>query len=468
LLKSDLDTVSRGTFMIMKATASTDGQNGYGIRLDNNNASTKQLKAWSPAQSSGTNIIINSGEVYFVVGKIVVAGDGAITSSVSAFSTAAGLPLTEPTTYGSSVTFTNAANAVRRTISGRTFTNSVGYEIDELRIGSTYTDVSTLTLAAPPAILAEPTSASFFVGQTATLTVANSGSAPLTYEWRKVTGVDRLVNFTVVGSNSATLSLANAQIADSGDYYCFISNPQGNTTSASATLTVVAPVAASITTQPTAATVNAGATATLSVVAAGSPAPTYQWQKLTAQDTFSNVVGATSATLNITNTDYLAEGDYRCVVSYSVPGVAGSSSTTNSDTVTVTALIDPSEGDTDNDGMADSLEKYLRNLGFAVGVSNTAKVQSLINSGYPVSFTGTPPASEVNELALTATTVTRLSDGRLELSFGLKEAASPSSTFTTKALTTDDVSVTNGKIILSVGDGFGGETDFYRLSTETK
>jgi hypothetical protein len=270
-------------------------------------------------------------------------------------------------------------------------------------------------------------------------------------------------------STSSTLSFSPAATTNSGTYYVIVSNAtEPSVTSSTATLTVVDPTPASITTQPTAATVNAGATATLSVVAAGAPAPTYQWQKLTAQDTFTNVVGATSATLNITNTDFLAEGDYRCVVSYSVPGVAGSSSTTNSDTVLVTALIDPSEGDTDNDGMADSLEKYLRNLGFVVGVSNTAKVQSLINSGYSVSFTGTPLVSEVNELALTATTVTRLSDGRLELSFGLKEAASPSSTFTTKALTTDDVSVTNGKIILSVGDGFGGETDFYRLSTETK
>ena len=118
--------------------------------------------------------------------------------------------------------------------------------------------------------------------------------------------------------------------------------------------------------------------------------------------------------------------------------------------------------------MADSLEKYLRNLGCVVGVSNTAKVQSLTNSGYTVSFTATPPASEINELALTPTGINRLPSGETELTFGLKEAAAPNSTFTTKALATGDVSVSGGKIIISVGDGFGGDTDFYRLSTETK
>lgn len=459
--------------MIMRATTSnTNGQNGFGIRLDNSSG-TQTLKAWSPQQTAGTNIAVTAGTIYFVTGKIAVAADGTVTNSVSAFAPAAGVPLTEPTSYASTTSgsgTTNGAAGVRRTISGRTFSGTnVGFVVDELRIGSTYTDVSTATLAAPPAILAEPTSASFYVGQTATLTVANSGSAPLTYEWRKVTGVDRLVNFTVVGSSSATLSLANAQLTDTGTYYCFISNSQGNATSANATLTLVSPTPASITTQPTAATVNAGATASLTVVAAGDPAPTYQWQKNTGPDaaTFTNVSGATSATLNIANTDFLAEGDYRCVVSYSVPGVSGSSTTTNTNTVTVTALIDTSEGDTDNDGMADSLEKYLRSLGFVVGVSNTAKVQSLINSGYTVSYTGTPTTSEINELALTPTTITRLPSGQIELSFGLKEAATPTSTFTTKALTTGDVSVSGGKIILSVGDGFTN-TDFYRVSTETK
>jgi hypothetical protein len=471
----------RGTVNVMFSTGSANGQDGVGIRVDNNTGNatgtTVQIKALGALNGGfGTAVSLTNGYgvTYLILGKIVVdtvAGTGSNTVWVNPSLTA------EPTTGGVSTTLGSTfIPTLRKSFAGRAFGTGTGgtaqtlFLVDEIRVGTTFSDVTTEIVAGlPPTVTTQPSAASYYVGQNAGLSVGVSGTPPFTYEWRKVTGADPLVDFSVVaGATTNSLSFSPAQTTDSATYYCRITNSTDSVNSSTAALTVVAPVAASITTQPTDATVNAGATATLSVVAAGAPAPTYQWQKLTAQDTFTNVVGATSATLNITNTDFLAEGDYRCVVSYSVPGVAGSSSTTNSDTVTVTALIDPSEGDTDNDGMADSLEKYLSNLGFAVGVSNTAKVQSLINSGYPVSFTGTPPASEVNELALTATTVTRLSDGRLELSFGLKEAASPSSTFTTKALTTDDVSVTNGKIILSVGDGFGGETDFYRLSTETK
>jgi hypothetical protein len=468
----------RGTFGLLQNGSGSDNQNGYGIRFDRSGTAgptaTLTFQSQSPSQAGGSSISFATGwnSTYLVVGKLVVTVTTTTTvaNSVWIYKEGTAVPADEAALGTAMTTVSNSVTATPLpAMYGRSFGDSAPTFFDEVRVGTAYIDVITAVASGvAPSIVTQPASVSFFTGQNASMSIGVTGTPPFTYSWRKLAGATPDVTDEVLSTNS-TLSFSPAATTNSGTYYVIVSNAtEPSVTSSTAILTVVDPVAASITTQPTAATVNAGATATLSVVAAGSPAPTYQWQKLTAQDTFSNVVGATSATLNITNTDFLAEGDYRCVVSYSVPGVAGSSTTTNSDTVTVTALIDPSEGDTDNDGMADSLEKYLRNLGFAVGVSNTAKVQSLINSGYPVSFTGTPPASEVNELALTATTVTRLSDGRLELSFGLKEAASPSSTFTTKALTTDDVSVTNGKIILSVGDGFGGETDFYRLSTETK
>lgn len=466
--------VGRGTFGLLQNGSGSDNQNGYGIRIDNSGTgltATLTIQSQSPSQAGGSSISFTNGynSTYLIIGKLVVTTPTNVANSVWVYKEGTAVPADEAALGAAMTTVSNTvAVAPNPALYGRAFGSTAPIFFDEVRVGTSYVDVITeVAGGVAPTIVAQPSSVSFFTGQNASLSVGVTGTPPFTYEWRKLAGASPAGTDEIVGTSNS-LSFNPASPANTANYYVIISNgTEPSVTSASATLTVVDPTPASITTQPTSATVNAGATATLTVVADGSPAPTYQWQKNTAPDTFTNVTGATSATLNIANTDFLAEGDYRCVVSYSVPGVSGSSTTTNSNTVTVTALIDPSEGDTDNDGMADSLEKYLRSLGFVVGVSNTAKVQSLNNSGYSVSFTGAPTVSEINELALTPTTVTRLSSGEIELSFGLKEAATPTSTFTTKALTTGDVSVSGGKIILSVGDGLG-DTDFYRLNTETK
>jgi hypothetical protein len=463
----------RGTFGLVQAASSN--QNGFGIRFDFSGTAganaTLTFSAQTPAQAGGgvKSFATGFGSTYLVVGKVTVATAGTTKNDVWIYKEGTAVPANEGALGAVMSTTSGATSSAIPAVYGRAFGDSAPTFFDEVRVGTAYIDVITeVASGVPPGIVAQPAPASFYTGQNALLSVGLSGTPPFTYSWRKLAGAVPDETDVEVGTGSS-LSFNPAATTNSGTYYVIVSNATApSVTSSTATLTVVDPTPASITTQPTAATVNAGATATLTIVAAGAPAPTYQWQKETGAGTFTNVSGATSATFNILNTGYLDEANYRCVVSYSVPSVSGSSSTTNSDAVLVTALIDPSEGDTDSDGMADSLEKYLRNLGFVVGVSNTAKVQSLTNSGYSVSFTSTPPASELNELALTPTTVNRLTDGRLELSFGLKEAATPTSTFTTKTLTTDDVSVTNGKIIISVGDGFAGDTDFYRLSTETK
>jgi hypothetical protein len=73
-------------------------------------------------------------------------------------------------------------------------------------------------------------------GQTATFTVVASGAAPLTYQWKQGT--------TNVGTNSATLSMTNAQSANAGSYTCVVTNSAGTATSNAATLTVNAAVPA--------------------------------------------------------------------------------------------------------------------------------------------------------------------------------------------------------------------------------
>src|ERR1700748_204611 len=74
-------------------------------------------------------------------------------------------------------------------------------------------------------------------------------------------------------------------------YSVVVSNGTTHVTSASASVTVVAPSVPTIATAPAAQTVAAGGSAQFSVVANGSPLLTYQWQKNNA-----NIAGATAAT----------------------------------------------------------------------------------------------------------------------------------------------------------------------------
>lgn len=84
-----------------------------------------------------------------------------------------------------------------------------------------------------------------------------------------------------------------------------------------------------ISTQPTAQTVTAGASVTFSVVAAGTPTPTYQWRK-----DGTAISGATSASLSLSNVQTANAGSYTVVVTNS----AGSVTSTGA-TLTVNAVV---------------------------------------------------------------------------------------------------------------------------------
>ena len=106
--------------------------------------------------------------------------------------------------------------------------------------------------------------------------------------------------YTIIsGATSASYTTPVTTTANSGTLYeCVVTNSTGSVTSTAATLTVnPTPVAPMITTQPTSLTVTAPATATFTVVATGTPAPTYQWlQSVDGGVSFSFIAGATSAT----------------------------------------------------------------------------------------------------------------------------------------------------------------------------
>jgi hypothetical protein len=189
--------------------------------------------------------------------------------------------------------------------------------------GSQTSNPATLTVNVPPAITAQPQSQTVTVGSTATFSVVVTGTAPLSYQWSKsgtviggATGASYTTPATVSGDNGATFTVT-------------VSNIAGSQTSSAATLTVTATaVPPSITTQPQNQTVTVGATATFSVVAAGTAPLSYQWSK--------NGTAINGATNSSYMTPATVSGDNGATFTVKVSNVAGSQ-TSNPATLTVNA-----------------------------------------------------------------------------------------------------------------------------------
>ena len=191
-------------------------------------------------------------------------------------------------------------------------------------VSSATSTQATLTVNAAPAaptITMQPANQTAAAGQTATFSVTASGTAPLSYQWRK-----NSANISAATAGSYTTP-ATTSADNNSKFDVIVSNSVSSVTSTQATLSVnSAPVAPTITTQPAAQTVTAGQTATFSVVASGTGPLTYQWQK-----NGSDITGATTASYSTPVTTTADSGAlFRVVVS----NVAGNV-TSNSAMLTV-------------------------------------------------------------------------------------------------------------------------------------
>ncbi|MCX8521237.1 MAG: immunoglobulin domain-containing protein, partial [Rhodoferax sp.] len=195
--------------------------------------------------------------------------------------------------------------------------------------GKATSNTATLTVSAAPvapSITSQPDNQSVITGSSATFSVAATGSAPLTYQWKKN-------DTNIAGATSSTYTTPATSIEDSGAVFTVVvSNSAGKATSNTATLTVsaapAASVAPSISSQPDNQSVVTGSSATFSVLATGSEPLTYQWQK---NDT--NIAGATSSTYT---TPATVIGDNSAVFTVVVSNSAGSV-TSSKATLTVSA-----------------------------------------------------------------------------------------------------------------------------------
>jgi hypothetical protein len=200
--------------------------------------------------------------------------------------------------------------------------------------GSATSSQATLTVnpaSMAPTITMQPVNQTVTTGQTATFSVTAIGASPLSYQWR--------MNMTAISSaNAPSYTTPATTLADNGTKFdVIVSNSLGSATSNQATLTVnAAPVAPTITTQPSNQRVTAGQTATFSVAASGTVPLTYQWQQNGAP-----ITGAAAASYTTPVTTTADSGElFRVVVSNSAGNATSTSAMLTVNPGTTNSTVD--------------------------------------------------------------------------------------------------------------------------------
>ncbi len=167
--------------------------------------------------------------------------------------------------------------------------------------GSVLSEPAIISIGDLPVITQQPEGTTVPSDSDVTLTVAASGSGPLSYQWR-FNGQD------LPGADSPTLALSNLQTAQSGDYSAVVKNSAGVVASAAARVQVFQRVR--IISHPQPRAVPVGTSVTFSVNAVGTGQLRYQWSYQGQP-----LAGATDASYTLSAVDLWSSGDYAVTVS---------------------------------------------------------------------------------------------------------------------------------------------------------
>ena len=248
--------------------------------------------------ATGSGVVLTPSTITFNPLPNKVFGDTPFTLSATASS---GLAVTfaivsgPATLSGSSVTLTGTGTVRIRASQAGNATYAAAANVDQ-----------SFTVAAPvaPSFSTQPVAQTATVGDSVTFTATVTGVPTPTLQWFKGSS-------PLSGQTSASLTLSNVQLADSGSYKLVATNPSApsGVASSTASLTVnPAPVAPAFTTQPVTQTVTEGDTVTFTAVVTGVPAPALQWFKGS-----SPLSGQTSASLSLTNVQLADAGAYKLI-----------------------------------------------------------------------------------------------------------------------------------------------------------
>ena len=131
---------------------------------------------------------------------------------------------------------TNIAGATANpfVLANAQLTNNGNYSVIVTNLfGSvTSSNAALLLTNTPPTIMTQPKSQSVLAGQTATFSVAATGTPPLNYQWF-------FSGTNIAGATTNPFTLANVQLTNTGNYSVVITNIAGSVTSSAAPLIVV-------------------------------------------------------------------------------------------------------------------------------------------------------------------------------------------------------------------------------------
>jgi hypothetical protein len=173
-------------------------------------------------------------------------------------------------------------------------------------LGSVTSDEAVLTVnpaPVPPTITTQPVSQTVLPGSSVTFSVSVSGTAPLSYRWQ-------FNGRALPGATNRTLTLANVQSANAGNYRVVVANAAGSVLSAEAALVLQSgPQPPAILAQSGPVVASPGGLAILWVSAAGGEPLSYQW--------FFNgtvISGATTSSLTLSSVQPSQAGIYTVTI----------------------------------------------------------------------------------------------------------------------------------------------------------
>ncbi len=203
-----------------------------------------------------------AGTYYVIVTNTVGTSTASTTSSTAALyvnvpPTVTSQPASQAVTSPNTATFTaaatgngtlsyqwyNASGAISGATSSSYTTGTAGsyYVVVTNTLNGTTTSTTsstaTLTVNSAPTITTQPASQTVVLGNSATFSVAATGTGTLSYQWY-------FGSSAISGATSASYSIATTTASNAGSYYVVVTNPYGSVTSSTATLTLQEPFAA--------------------------------------------------------------------------------------------------------------------------------------------------------------------------------------------------------------------------------
>jgi hypothetical protein len=275
--------------------------------------------------------------------------------------------------------------------------------------GSITSNPATLTVTATdiaPSITSQPASATVTAGQTAMFSVAATGTAPLTYQWKKN-------GAAISGATSASYTTPATIASDNAAKFTVtVTNSVSSVTSIAATLTVNVPP--SITTQPASKAVNVGQAATFSVAATGSGTLNYQWLKngaaiggatSSSYTTPATIASDNGAQFTVTVSDAVSNVTSNvATLTVNVPATAPSiTAQPASKTVIAGQTATFSVAATGTAPMTYQWNKGGAAISGAISISYTTPATTMADSGAQFTVTVTNPAGKTTSAAATLT-----------------------------------------------------------------